>query len=130
MAQLRDWVELGKSTIASLKTSDVTNLYAFEWPETRKMLIAEHQAAIEEDPRRLRRFLRSRSAMLYGLAKRLAPHRRVLFVISFFWFFACLITIFSRFRTPPPLWKRGPPPRDLLGVERRGRASRARLRAW
>ena len=103
MAQLRDWLELGKSTMTSLKTSDVTNLYAFEWPETRKMLIADHQAAIDEDPKRLRRFVRSRSAMLYGLAKRLAPHRRVLFVVSFIWFFVCLITIFSRFR-PAPLW--------------------------
>lgn len=103
MTQLRDWVELGKSTITSLKTSDVTNLYAFEWPETRKMLIADHQAAIDKDPKRLRRFVRSRSAMLYGLAKRLAPHRRVLFAVSFIWFFVCLITIFSRLR-PAPLW--------------------------
>ncbi|MEO6259601.1 MAG: PP2C family protein-serine/threonine phosphatase [Thermoanaerobaculia bacterium] len=103
MARLRDWVDLGKSTITSLKKSDVTNLYAFEWPETRRILIADHSAAIERDPRRLRRFVRSRSAMLHGLAKRLAPHRRVLFVVSFLWFFTCLVTIFGRIEDAP-LW--------------------------
>ena len=56
MAELHDWVELGKDTISSLKTKDVTNLYALEWPETRKMLIADYQSKIDNDPRRLRRF--------------------------------------------------------------------------
>src|SRR6266536_31655 len=41
MARIRDWVELGKDTISSLKTSDVATLYGTEWPSTRKMLIAE-----------------------------------------------------------------------------------------
>src|SRR5262245_38576064 len=90
MAEIRDWVELGKNTISSLKTSDVTRLYRKEWPETREMLIAEHRAAIEGERYRLRRMFRSRSAILYGLAKRLAPHRRVIFLISFIWFFICL----------------------------------------
>lgn len=93
MAEIRDWVELGKNTISSLKTSDVTRLYKKEWPETRAMLIAEHRAAIEGEKYRLRRMFRSRSAILYGLAKRLAPHRRVIFLISFVWFFLCLIVV-------------------------------------
>ena len=62
MAELHDWVELGKDTISSLKTKDVTNLYALEWPETRKMLIADYQSKIDNDPRRLRRFVRTQSA--------------------------------------------------------------------
>ena len=62
VAELHDWVELGKDTISSLKTKDVTNLYALEWPETRKMLIADYQSKIDSDPRRLRRFVRTRSA--------------------------------------------------------------------
>jgi hypothetical protein len=53
MARLRDWLDLGKSTFTSLTTDDVTNLYALEWPETRKMLMAEHSAAIEKEPRRV-----------------------------------------------------------------------------
>ncbi|MGH9420445.1 MAG: PP2C family protein-serine/threonine phosphatase, partial [Thermoanaerobaculia bacterium] len=95
MAVLHDWVELGKDTISSLKTKDVADLYALEWPETRKMLLADYQSKIDSDPRRLRRFLRTSSAMLLGLTKRLAPHRRVLFLLSFVGFFFCLVNSFS-----------------------------------
>ena len=52
VAEIRDWVELGKNTISSLKTSDVTRLYRHEWPETRRMLMAEHQEAIDGEHRR------------------------------------------------------------------------------
>ncbi|HKB79714.1 MAG TPA: SpoIIE family protein phosphatase, partial [Thermoanaerobaculia bacterium] len=90
MARLRDWVDLGKSTFHSLKISDATRFYEDDWTETRKMLIADHREAIDSDPRRLRRFLRSRSAILYGLAKRLAPARRVIFLLSFVFFFVAL----------------------------------------
>ena len=96
MAELHDWVELGKETISSLKTKDVTNLYALEWPETRKMLIADYQSKIDGDPKCLRRFVRTRSAMLLGLAKRLTPQRRLLFLVAFVWFFFCLFTVISR----------------------------------
>ena len=92
MAEIRDWVELGKSTISSLKTSDVTRLYQQEWPETRQMLIADHREAIEGQ-HGIRRFLSTRSAILYGLAKRQAPPRRIIFLISFLWFFLCLIGV-------------------------------------
>jgi hypothetical protein len=92
VAELHDWVKLGKDTISSLRTKDVTNLYALEWPETRKMLIADYQSKIDGDPKRLRRFVRTRSAMLLGLAKRLAPFRRVLFLLAFVWFFFCLFS--------------------------------------
>lgn len=103
MARLRDWLDLGKSTFTSLTTDDVTNLYVLEWPETKKILMAEHSAAIEKDPRRVRRWVRSVSAIFYGLAKRLAPHRRILFALGFVFFFVCLISLVAR--TPnPPLW--------------------------
>jgi sigma-B regulation protein RsbU (phosphoserine phosphatase) len=98
VAELHDWVKLGKDTFSSLKTKDVTNLYALEWPETRKMLIADYQSAIDSDPKRLRRFVRTRSAMLLGLAKRLAPHRRVFFLIGFVWFFFSLLDAMSYHR--------------------------------
>lgn len=93
MARVRDWVELGKQTISSLKTSDVTGLYSTEWKQTRSMLIADHASDIEREPKRLNRFVRTRSAILFGLAKRLAPARRVIFLIAFFWFWVCLFTI-------------------------------------
>lgn len=91
MARIRDWVALGKSTFHSLKISDATRFYSTEWPETRDMLIADHREAIDGERKRLKRFVRTRSAILYGLAKRLAPLRRVIFLVSFVWFFLLLI---------------------------------------
>lgn len=103
MARLRDWLDLGRNTFSSLSSDDVTNLYSFEWPETKKMLMAEHSAAIEKDPKRIRRWIRSVSAIFYGLAKRLAPHRRILFALGFVFFFVCLFSLFTRI-PHPPLW--------------------------
>jgi sigma-B regulation protein RsbU (phosphoserine phosphatase) len=103
VARFRDWLELGRNTIDSLKTSDVTNLYSNEWPETKKALIADHREVIDGEPKRFRRFVRTTSAMMFGLAKRLAPHRRVLFVLSWLAFFVCLTSIFGQMRNPP-LW--------------------------
>ena len=93
MAHIRDWLDLGKDTVSSLSTSDVAGLYASEWPQTKKMLIAEHRGAIDDDPRRLRRWLRTTSAIFYGLTKRLAPHRRLLFVVSIVGFFYSLAVL-------------------------------------
>ena len=103
MARFRDWIALGRSTFSSLTTNDVANLYSLEWPETKKRLIAEHQEEIDRDTRRIRRWLRTVSAIFYGLAKRLAPHRRVLFVASFVFFFICLFSI-ARSMRHPPFW--------------------------
>ena len=96
MALLRDWLDLGKNTVNSLKTNDVANLYTLEWPETQKMLTAEHRASIEAEPKRLKRWIRTVSAIFYGMAKKLAPHRRILFAISFVLFFVCLFALFQR----------------------------------
>ena len=101
MARLREWIDLGKKTVHSVSPNDVSGLYVVEWPETKRMLIADHRAAIDDEPRRVRRWLRTLSAIFYGLAKRLAPHRRVLFVVSQIAFFACLISIFSNMANPP-----------------------------
>ncbi len=101
MARLRDWLDLGRNTIDSLKTGDVTRFYATEWPETKKMLIADHLESIEQEPKRVRRVLRTGSAILHGLAKRLAPHRRVLFLFSWVAFFICIVSIFAQMRHPP-----------------------------
>jgi hypothetical protein len=95
VAELHDWVELGKDTISSLKTKDVTNLYSLEWPETRKMLLADYQSKIDNDRHRLRRLARTQSALLLGLARRLAPHRRLFFLIGFVGFFFSLGSLLS-----------------------------------
>jgi hypothetical protein len=102
MARFRDWVDLGKSTFASLTSDDVTNLYSLEWPETKKMLMAEHRQDIEQDPRAVRRGVRTVSAVFYGLAKKLAPHRRILFAFAFIAFFVCLANLLARTNDPSP----------------------------
>ena len=47
MPRIRDWIDLGKTTVSSLTSNDVTNLYSQEWLETRRMLTAEHGHHIE-----------------------------------------------------------------------------------
>ena len=100
MARLSDWLALGKSTVSSLTSDDMTNLYSLEWPETRKMLMAEHREAIDREPKAVRRWVRTVSAIFYGLAKRLAPLRRILFGLSFLAFFLCLASIFHEMHRP------------------------------
>jgi serine phosphatase RsbU (regulator of sigma subunit) len=101
VARLHEWIELGKSTFKSLKSSDITGLYSQEWPHTREMLVAEHHDDIEREPKRYRRVLRTISAILFGLAKRLAPHRRLLFVACWIYFFLCFFTVLARAHNAP-----------------------------
>jgi Stage II sporulation protein E (SpoIIE) len=103
MARFRDWLDLGRSTFTSLKSDDVTNLYSLEWPETKKMLMAEHRSAIEGERRAWKRGLRTVSAIFYGLAKKLAPHRRLLFAAAFLAFFVCLANVAAH-SADPPVW--------------------------
>jgi len=103
VALFRDWVALGKNTIESLTTDDVTGLYSNEWTETRNVLLADHRHAIEQEPRRFRRWVRTGSAMMHGLVKRLSPVRRLLFVLDFAFFFLCLFSLATSLRHPP-LW--------------------------
>ena len=101
MAGFSEWVDLGKSTLTSLKGTDLAGSYAQEWPETRERLIAEHRPEIDREPSRFRRFLKTTSAVLFGLAQRLAPHRRILFLLAFVAFFVCLASLSSRMDEPP-----------------------------
>jgi serine phosphatase RsbU (regulator of sigma subunit) len=82
MAVLHDWVELTETTLRSLRRRNVSHLYELEWPAARRRLIEEHLPAIEQDRRRIRRWARTFNALLYGLAKRLTPERRVLFLVA------------------------------------------------
>lgn len=103
VARIRDWFTLGKSTLTSISQNDVTNFYSLEWPETKSRLLADHRDVIDRERRSWRRWIMSISAIMYGLAKRLAPHRRVLFVLSWIGFLVCLFSIFTQM-DEPPLW--------------------------
>ena len=101
MARLRDWFDLGRNTISSLTADDVTSLYALEWPQTKDVLIAEHHTAIEHDRRRVRRWLRTVSAILFGLATRLSPLRRLLFLLAQIFFFLSLAGLAVKMESVP-----------------------------
>ena len=103
MARARDWLDLGKSTLSSLTQTNVAGLYSQEWPETKDRLIAEHRELIDREPKRVKRYFRTVSAITFGLTKRLAPHRRVLFVLCVLSFFASLMAIFAKMNNPPLL---------------------------
>lgn len=83
MAGFRDWLDLARSTILSLDSREVTGLYSLEWPEAVRVLTAEHRGAIESEKPGMRRWIRTGSAVVFGLTRRLAPARRLLFVAAF-----------------------------------------------
>src|SRR6202521_1334302 len=82
----RDWVELLRSTFRGVGPADLTGLYSNAWKRARGRLIAEDGDSIESAPKRLKRLLKTANSVLFGLARRLAPARPVLFlaVLAFF----------------------------------------------
>src|SRR3984893_9153211 len=82
MPALHDWAELARSTFRSLKREDVTDFYRREWPEARRRLVSQHEAQIEGERKRGKRWIRTANAVVFGLTQRLAPVRRGLFFVG------------------------------------------------
>jgi hypothetical protein len=82
MARFHDWIELTGTTIRSVGSKGVSDLYQREWPVVRQKLLENQIGAIEREPRRWKRWARTGSALMYGLTARLAPARRLLFLIA------------------------------------------------
>jgi hypothetical protein len=87
MTKIKDWVDLADQTVRNFKPNEVTSLYSAEWLETQRTLASDHADEISRERKKLKRVFWTVNAILYGLAKRLAPHRRVIFAISFVGFF-------------------------------------------
>jgi len=92
MPRGKDWIELVRSTFRSVGREEMSGLYVREWRHAKEKLTAEDRDAIDREPKRVRRFLKSANAVLFGLSKRLAPARRVAFgaallftILSFQW---------------------------------------------
>ncbi len=79
MPRGKDWVELVRSTFRSVGREEMSGLYVREWRNAREKLTAEDHTEIERERRRPKRFFKTANAVLFGLSKRLAPARRVLF---------------------------------------------------
>ncbi len=83
MPSRHDWVELLRGTFSAVGREDLTGLYSREWRLAQEMLTAEDAArpAPAGGRGRVRRFLHTTNSVLFGLAKRLAPARRVVFLV-------------------------------------------------
>ncbi len=78
-----DWWDLVRSTFRSVGRKDISGLYGREWLRAREKLTSEHRDEFDKKGGRVRRFLRTGNAVLFGVSKRLAPARRVLFAAAF-----------------------------------------------
>ncbi len=79
MPRGKDWIELVRSTFHSVGREEMSGLWVREWRNAREKLTAEDHAEIEGERKRPKRFFKTANAVLFGLSKRLAPARRVLF---------------------------------------------------
>ncbi len=77
----RDWTQLFRSTFGAVGREDLTGLYSHEWKRAREKLIAEDRESIEGERKRARRLFKTINSVLFGLARRLAPARRALFLV-------------------------------------------------
>lgn len=82
MSPFDDWAALARETFRSITREDFTSVYAREWPEARRQLVAQHRDAIEGEPKRWKRWMRVANAVVFGLTRRLGPVRRVLFAFA------------------------------------------------
>ena len=103
-----DWLELVRATFRSVSREEISGLYSQEWRLARENLTAGYRDQIEQKCGRIRRFLATANAVLFGLARRLAPARRVLFGAALL----CMVLSFQG----PAVSRRS---RDLPGGGRR-----------
>ena len=95
MTKLRDWFDLADDTVRTVRTREMSNLYTVEWLEAQRMLTADHSDSIAKEKQRAKRFIWTVNAVLFGMAKRLAPQRRVIFLVAvviFLWSFFSMLT--------------------------------------
>ena len=76
----KDWIELLRGTFREVGRADMSGLYSLEWKHAKGKLTADDRDAIDREPKRLKRILKSANSVLFGLSKRLAPARRVVFL--------------------------------------------------
>ena len=67
MARPRDWIDLGRETFRSLDRKRMVDLYSLEWSEAKRRLVADHEEGIAHQRGRVRRELRTWSAVFHGL---------------------------------------------------------------
>lgn len=74
-----DWIALVRSTFHAVGRQDLSGLFSLDWPLAKEKLTADENPQVGRPGGRVKRFLRTSNAVLFGLSKRLAPARRVIF---------------------------------------------------
>jgi hypothetical protein len=95
MAKISDWFNLADDTLRTVRTREISNLYTVEWQEAQRMLTSDHRDALDGEPKKAKRILWTINAVMFGMAKRLAPQRRLIFIIAqvvFVWSFFSMLT--------------------------------------
>lgn len=77
-----DWKRLVADTIRGVDAREVQGLYDVEVRKAIRVFLAEYRDEIDAEPRRFRRGLKKANALLYGMVRRLAPSRRLLFAVA------------------------------------------------
>jgi len=92
MPILREWMAMARETARSLRRDEVVGLYSREWKGARRQLVSEHREEIERTRNGVRRFFRIVNAVAFGLVKRLAPPRRLVFAVAGLFLVGALVT--------------------------------------
>ncbi|MGZ6987854.1 MAG: PP2C family protein-serine/threonine phosphatase [Thermoanaerobaculia bacterium] len=77
-----DWKSLAKETIHSFDADEVRGMWDVDFRRATQVFLADHADEIAAEPRAGKRALRQMNAVVFGLAKRLAPPRRLVFAIA------------------------------------------------
>src|ERR1017187_4780615 len=77
-----DWKSLARETVHSFDADEMRGMWDVDFRRATPLFLAEHEAEIAAEPRRWKRALRRTNAIVFGLAKRLAPPRRIVFAVA------------------------------------------------
>jgi len=77
-----DWKTLAKETAHGFDPDDVHGMWSVDWRRAREAFFEDRRAELDAEPRRFRRFFIQVDAVVYGLTRRLAPPRRLVFAAA------------------------------------------------
>ena len=78
-----EWKKLARETARSFDPDEVHGMWSVDWRRAREAFFEDHRAEIDAEPRRFRRWVLKANAVVYGLTRRLAPPRRIVFAFAF-----------------------------------------------
>src|ERR1035438_372298 len=77
-----NWKSLTKEAVHSFDAADVRGMWNVDFRRATRVLLSDHPDQNPPEPRRWKRALRRTNAIVFGLAKRLAPPRRLVFAVA------------------------------------------------